>query len=119
MGLSDIEGRGVFARSRIGNGETVEECPLILFPAVDRQFLDKTVLYNYYFEWQDGDGALALGFGSLYNHSDTPNAEYKLDHSRAIVTFRALKPIEPGTEITVSYGPELWFRPRSQDEVAT
>ena len=38
-------------------------------PAAERPLLDETNLYNYYFTWQDQAAAIALGYGSLYNHS--------------------------------------------------
>lgn len=39
--------------------------------------------------------------GALINHSCTPNAMQSFSQQR--VTFTALQPIAPGTEITISY----------------
>lgn len=39
--------------------------------------------------------------GALINHSCTPNAMQSFSQQR--VTFTALQPIPPGTEITISY----------------
>ena len=72
-------GRGVFARRPIIEGETIECCPALVFPKDDRPHIDRTGLYDYYFDWSDGGLAVALGYGSLYNHSYSPNAMYLRD----------------------------------------
>ena len=46
--------------------------------------------------------ALALGYGSLYNHSYRPNARYD-DVGQRTKLFTALRAIEPGEEITINY----------------
>ena len=75
---------------------------MLRIPAAQRRLLDKTLVFEYYFEW-DGDAALALGLGSLYNHSGTPNAEYLKDTQNDVVTIRALAGIAAGEEIVFSY----------------
>ena len=58
--------------------------------------------------------ALALGYGSLYNHSYKPNARYD-DVGPQTKEFTALRDIQPGEEITVNYNAEpksrsaVWF----------
>ncbi len=99
---SRLHGRGVFAAVPIAAGEVVEECPVLRFPAAQRDLIGETLIDEYYFEW-DGDGALALGLGSLYNHSDTPVAEYLKDTVHDVLVVRALAAIAPGEEITFSY----------------
>jgi len=76
---SPVHGRGVFAGRRFRTGDVVEECPVL--PILEEQIdaLDSTDLYGYSFEWEDGV-AMALGYGSLYNHSWTPNARYDHDY---------------------------------------
>ena len=52
--------------------------------------------------------ALALGYGSLYNHASVGN-NAKYEHaSRYTFRFLATKPIAVGEEILVTYGPEWW-----------
>jgi len=46
--------------------------------------------------------AIALGYGSLYNHSYTPNAHYR-DIGRRSKEFLAVRDIAAGEEITVNY----------------
>jgi SET domain-containing protein len=59
--------------------------------------------------------AVALGYGSLYNHSYQPNARYD-DESGQTKVFRAIRDIAPGEEIVVNYNGEpgdetpVWFK---------
>ncbi|HEV3232163.1 MAG TPA: SET domain-containing protein [Candidatus Dormibacteraeota bacterium] len=102
VGVSPIHGRGVFATAPIAAGEEIEVCPVLRLPAQQRDLIDQTLIFEYYFDW-DGDAGLAFGFGSLYNHSGTPNAEYLKDTANDIVTIRAIAAIGTGEEITFSY----------------
>ena len=69
------KGRGVFARRAIRKGEVFETCPVLVVPAAAIEDYS-TGFGPYVFEWGEGKVALALGFGSLYNHSYRPNARY-------------------------------------------
>lgn len=99
------KGRAVFTAHPIKKGGTIEVAPMIVFGEKDRSLLNDTYLYEYYFEWGHSGrkGALALGFGSLYNHSYNPNAQYLPDFDLNVLEFRAVRDIEPGEEITVNY----------------
>ena len=96
-------GRGVFAEAPIEEGAIIESCPILRISAEEMPALMGTVLGNYLFQWGGtrDEGAVALGYGSLYNHSADPNALYV----RKVETldFVALRNIAPGEEITVSY----------------
>jgi len=102
VGVSRIHRRGVFATEPIGAGEVVEACPVLRLPAAERKLLDATLVFEYYFDW-DGDAGLALGLGSLYNHSGTPNAEYAKDTANDVLTVRATAAIKAGEEVTFDY----------------
>jgi len=99
------KGRAVFTSKPIAGGETIEVAPMIVFSPSDRDAINDTFLYEYYFEWgnKGNKGALALGFGSLYNHSYKPNAQYVPDFDLNVLEFRAVKDIGAGEEITVNY----------------
>jgi SET domain-containing protein len=113
------KGRGVFAKKRFSKGELLERAPVVIVPHYEREYLDKTVLYNYYYKWGGNleDAALSLGYGSLYNHSYEPNAVYVKKIEEFVIDFVALRDIEEGEEITVNYTgrpddkPPLWFEP--------
>ncbi|NPV92863.1 MAG: SET domain-containing protein-lysine N-methyltransferase [Firmicutes bacterium] len=97
------KGRGVLARRKIGRGELIERAPIVVFTREEWELIDKTVLTDYCFNWGDKQGALALGYGSLYNHSYSPNARYRENLPEMAIDFIALRDIEAGEEITVNY----------------
>ena len=104
------KGRGVFALRLIRKGELIEKVPMLVMP--DDENLEGTVISKYCFAWGRGTVALALGFGSLYNHSYRPNARYD-DVGPQTKEFTALRDIEPGEEIVVNYNGD----PRSRTKV--
>lgn len=95
------KGRGVFARQFIPEGTVFERVPVLVIPE-DEVLEQPGVLSHYVFEWGRGTVALALGFGSMYNHSFSPNARYD-DVGRLTKIFTALRDISAGEEITINY----------------
>jgi len=93
------KGRGVFARRFIPAGTVIETVPVLSLPAEDVQ---ATPLAGFCFLWGRDTVALPLGYGALYNHSYDPNAEY-LDRAQLTKSFRALRDIPAGEEITINY----------------
>lgn len=83
-------------------GMIIEICPVLIIPAAQRAALDTTLLHDRYYEWKDAAG-LALGFGSLYNHSYDPNASYRQHLDRDLVIVTALTAIAQDEEITINY----------------
>lgn len=110
---SHVHGCRVFATCAFAAGDTVERCPVLVVPAAERHLLDSTHLFNYYFYWEGAAAAIALGYGSLYNHSVAPCALYRKIFEAGVIEFVAVHAIEPGYEITVDYTDsgrnELWF----------
>ena len=107
-------GRGVFSTQNISEGETIEVAPIIVLKHED--FIDTkwNLLFEYYF-WLDQEVVLALGYGSVYNHSMNPNAGYTMDIKTKSITFKAIKDIKKGEEIFFNYKGSssskapLWF----------
>lgn len=99
---SAIHGRGVFATEPLSIGDVIETCPVLRVPKDQMDLIDSTLLFEYYYIW-NGDVGVALGFGSLYNNSATPNAEYIKVTANDTLVIRALTPIATGDEITISY----------------
>lgn len=99
------KGRGVVAVKSFAVGDTIERAPVIVIPREEAPLIRDTRLAHYYFEWGDDcrQAAIALGFGSLYNHSYTPNARYEYCESEECLAFIALRAIQPGEEITINY----------------
>ncbi|MEZ4984577.1 MAG: SET domain-containing protein [Saprospiraceae bacterium] len=110
------KGRGVFTAEPIPEGSSIESCPVIVVTADDTERIHQTLLHDYYFLWgDDGSSAVALGYGSLYNHSSSPNADYGMDYDNLSIEVFALRDIAAGEEITFNYTDAsdqrttLWF----------
>ena len=108
------KGRGVFAQRIIREGEILERSPVIVLPGGQWQNIERTVLFNYCYGWGE-DSALALGVGSLFNHSYHPNAAYVRHLEEQVIDYVALRDIEPEEEITINYNGDpndmdpVWF----------
>jgi SET domain-containing protein len=114
---TEAKGRGVFTERFIEAETIIEVAPVIMIPASQKEFIDKTVLYDYYFNWSEDDEviAIALGFASIYNHSYEPNCRYLTYYEDQKIEIITLRDIQPGEELTFNYNwePEdrtqLWF----------
>ena len=110
-------GRGVFARRDINKDEIIERCPIIEVPKYDTSNLRGSILVTYFFYFGKNKerSVIALGFGSIYNHTYKPNARFKIKQKNMIIDFVALNDIKKDDEITVNYcngNPKknpLWF----------
>jgi uncharacterized protein len=113
-------GRGVFARCDIKINEIIERCPIIEVPKYDTSNLTESILVTYFFYFGKNKerSAIALGLGSIYNHTYKPNAKFKIRQKNMFVDFIALENIKKGNEITINYyngNPQnnpLWFEVR-------
>ncbi len=94
------KGRGVYTNRRLRKGEIVEECELLLIP------LSKVPaeIEGHVFEYTPKTAAIALGNGSLYNHSDHPNCVFFFNYRRQKLLFKTLRAIKKDEELTVEYG---------------
>ena len=120
VGLIPGKGRAIFACRPFGPGELIERAPVLELPSADWGAVAQTHLSHYCFRFGPDrlDAALALGYGSLYNHSYRPCAYYLQRLDEAAIDFVALRHIAAGEEITVNYdgtpegaGP-VWFEVR-------
>ncbi|MGG1657989.1 SET domain-containing protein [Brevibacillus sp. NRS-1366] len=100
------KGRGVIAAKDIKKGAIIECSQVIVIPPDELMYIFKTVLINYIFSWGSNSSAIALGYGSLYNHSYHPNATYFTRIKDMCIEFQALENIQEGQEITIDYE---WF----------
>ena len=117
--IKDTEkyGRGVFATRNIKAGELIEVSPVLTSCKDEWKYLKKTILNDYCFSWGDNyeHTAIALGYGSLYNHSYTPNAMFTNNIDKLSIDFFAISDIDGGQEITINYNEDsedkspLWF----------
>ncbi len=97
-------GRGVFAGRSFDTGELIEVCPVLVLPP-EAATTSTDGLRAYVFLWgAAGDRlAIALGYGSLYNHSPNPNAEFCPHHGRGEIQFWCLRRIAAGEQILIDY----------------
>ena len=99
-------GRGAYAAKSFSPGEVVEVSPVILldYPFKELPVLVQQIVFN----WSklcdaEEKFALVLGYGSIYNHADDPNLQYSADPENQTLIFTAVKDIEKGKQLTVSY----------------
>ncbi|MGK0363772.1 MAG: SET domain-containing protein [Saprospiraceae bacterium] len=110
-------GRGIFTANDIEKGSMIEIAPVLVIPKAQVKIIHGTVLHDYYFRWgrEFDKCAIALGFGSLYNHSYVPNMAFEMDFSADTLTFHARINIAAGEELTFNYNGDfddktpLWF----------
>ena len=53
--------------------------------------------------------ALALGLGSMFNHSRSQNVGFRRDVENQTLVFSTLRDVEAQEELCISYGSKLWF----------
>jgi SET domain-containing protein len=110
-------GRGVFTRERIPAGTVIEISPVIVMDKKDKEYLDKTLLHNYIFEWgkQKDKCCMALGLIPMYNHNYKSNCEYFMDFEEDTIFIKTVRAIKNGEELTINYNGDwndattLWF----------
>ena len=105
---SSVHGCGVFANEIIKEGEVIEETPLYDLGLKKGEIT--SLMIDYRFNWPQGAGCdwikqvLAWGYGSLYNHSESPNAHWRSNIERETFEFVANRTINKDEEILVWYG---------------
>ena len=124
INITAEKGRGVFTHERIPSNTVIEIAPVIVMQATDREYLDKTLLHDYIFEWgngkkinagQSGTCAMALGLIPIYNHSYKSNCEYFMDFDDDTIMVKTVRVIKQGEELTINYngdwddGKKIWF----------
>lgn len=102
---SSIHGNGVFALTAFKKGDIIEKAPVIFLTQEDKDYLQRTMLFRYYFvvPVKTTPAALGLGYSSVYNHSYTANAFYEMNVREQCLVIKAFKDIQPMEEITFNY----------------
>lgn len=105
IAVSAIFKLGVFSHAPIKKGTLIENCPLVIFNAEQSELLRNTSLYSYYFIIKPSPQqvALALGYGSIYNHQYPSNAAFSFHKWSKTIRIKAIADIAPNTEITINY----------------
>ena len=108
---SPNKGLGVFAKEKIFKGEIIEISPLIKLNTPPASDVLDDYRFGYPRKGKNHIYVVALGYGSLFNHSDQNNADWK-DGKPMTFEFFALRDIEPGEEIYIKYGGPEYFSSR-------
>jgi len=104
-------GLGVYATQFIRSSRIIEKCPIIKISRA--VIIEKD---DYSFNWDSDYFCFVTGYGSLYNHSYTPNAMYVPDFENNLFLFISIKDINENEEIFTNYNgniysqDELWFK---------
>ncbi|MCA0757382.1 SET domain-containing protein [Paenibacillus sp. N4] len=113
--------RGVFATRDFAKGDLIHEAPVIPYPNEEHEFIEKTILSDYVFEYGVNHTAILLGYGSLFNHSYSPNATYDINFDNHTFDFYAFTEIKAGEEILINYNGDvdcddpLWFNKQDKE----
>ena len=103
---SPVHGWGVFAKEDIMEGEVFEECPVLTLPIEKGEVT--SLLIDYRFNWPQcveyQEQVIALGNGSLYNHSENANAYWISNLENKTFQFISHREIKKGDEIFTWYG---------------
>lgn len=100
-------GRGVFAARAFTAGEVVELCPVVILEC-DFKSLPPEIQQRV-FDWSalaQAEGvvcALALGYGSMYNHANPANLRYEPSGEGECMRFIAASDIDANSELTINY----------------
>lgn len=101
---SRLHGLGVFTAEALPQNIIVERCGII--------DTDQCSIQTYCFGWPQNQTwecfVIALGYGSYYNHSDTPNVKWSSDIASRVMVFQTLRDIRAGEELCTNYGPSYW-----------
>ncbi|WP_209122736.1 SET domain-containing protein [Alkalihalobacillus sp. BA299] len=107
--------RGVFATENIPKGQLFHKAPVVPYPNEQHEYIEKTILGDYVYEYGINHTAIVLGYGMLFNHSYEPNATYEINFDNHTFDYYAYKDIKKGEEIFINYNGDvddnepLWF----------
>jgi len=100
------KGIGVFASQDIAADQVVEIAPVMQLKSNYDELPEQLQLRV--FHWTklaglDGVHALALGYGSMYNHANPANVRYSACYDGIAIIFLAARSIRMGEELTINY----------------
>ena len=100
-------GRGVFASRPFTAGEIVEVCPVVIlkcdFKSLPVELQQRVFNWSALAKVKGAVHALALGYGSMYNHANPANLWYEPAEGGEYMRFIAASAIEANSELTINY----------------
>lgn len=121
--IDDTIGYGVFAARDFLEREIVEVAKVLIIEEKKKKLPSE--LDTYVFAWNNSPYAenravaLALGYGSLYNHADPANLRLSSNAKAQTIIYAAARNIAKDEELTINYNAigggatwfqDLWFR---------
>lgn len=114
---SNKRGRGIFSTEKIPENTVIEISPVVVLSKKDRKQIEKTILFDYIFEWGDKrkKACIALGYLSLYNHAYNANCDYEMDFDTNLMSIKTVREIKKGEELFINYNAiaddasPIWF----------
>lgn len=102
---SNKRGRGIFSAEKIPENTVIEISPVVVLSKKDRKQIEKTILFDYIFEWGDKrkKACIALGYLSLYNHAYNANCDYEMDFDTNLMSIKTVREIKKGEELFINY----------------
>ena len=119
--ISLKKGKGLFSKKKIRKGKIIDIAPVILISNKDYELIDKTIISNYCFTWENPKYqteykmGLPMSICQLMNHSYSPNVKYEYNYKNDTIKFRAIRNISAGEELTINYNGRIddkspvWF----------
>lgn len=114
---SGDRGRGVFTTEALTQGTVIEISPVLVLDPEERAHVEKTMLFDYIFEWGEDykSACVALGYLSMYNHSYSANCLYEMDYESETIRITTVKNVNAGEELFINYNADpdetkpIWF----------
>jgi hypothetical protein len=123
------KGRGVYAGEDIPSRTLINISPLLLFPENSSSSESSTmadekdggphlgcpgcperdILAHYTYSFGSNTQALALGMGSMFNHSKRNNVGFIVDRVNLLIRYTTVSNVAKDTELLINYGNRLWF----------
>jgi hypothetical protein len=103
--INDELGYGVFTTKEIKKNTIIENayCLTINIHHIMTPELKKYVYYN-----NEKEFFLSFGYGSIYNHSDSPNIEKQIFWENKFIQFKTIKDIPSNQQLVFNYGTRYW-----------
>lgn len=98
------KGWGAFCSAVIPKDAIFHVSTLLVLNRQEARLMSGSALEPYWYEFGARGRAIALGLGSILNHSDEPNCSYHFSKVRRTLSFYALRDIPAHEELTHDYG---------------
>lgn len=97
----------ILSKDNIAKGEIVEICPVMMC-GIEVKAIEGIKDLIFEIDRTKQQYGMVLGYGSLYQHSETPNMEFGYNKSNKQMYFTAIRMIKAGEELTINYGKDYW-----------